>query len=94
MRGESFVYAGAVNALIRDYLERGEDPTQGDSLSVRELEILKLVAEGRTTREIADIFVLAEKTVERHRSNILAKLGMRDRVDLTRYAIRRGLIEP
>ena len=94
MRGESFVYAGAVNALIRDYLERGDDPAQGDSLSVRELEILKLVAEGRTTREIAETFVLAEKTVERHRSNLLAKLGMRDRVDLTRYAIRRGLIEP
>ncbi|HEX4719916.1 MAG TPA: response regulator transcription factor [Thermoleophilaceae bacterium] len=94
MRGESFVYAGAVNALIRDYLERGEDPAGGDALSLRELEILKLVAEGRTTREIAETFVLAEKTVERHRSNILAKLGMRDRVDLTRYAIRRGLIEP
>jgi DNA-binding NarL/FixJ family response regulator len=94
MRGESFVYAGAVNALIRDYLERGQDPAAGDSLSMRELEILKLVAEGRTTREIAEAFVLAEKTVERHRSNILSKLGMRDRVDLTRYAIRRGLIEP
>jgi DNA-binding NarL/FixJ family response regulator len=94
MRGESFVYAGAVNALIRDYLERGQDPSASDELSMRELEILKLVAEGRTTREIAETFVLAEKTVERHRSNILSKLGMRDRVDLTRYAIRRGLIEP
>jgi DNA-binding NarL/FixJ family response regulator len=95
MRGESFVYAGAINALIRDYLARpGELAVEGDGLSERELEILKLVAEGRTTREIAETLVLAEKTVERHRSNILGKLGMRDRVDLTRYAIRRGLIEP
>jgi DNA-binding NarL/FixJ family response regulator len=95
LRGESFVYAGAIDALVRDYLERaGEDPGEGDRLSVRELEILKLVAEGHTTREIADELVLAEKTVERHRSNILSKLAMRDRVDLTRYAIRRGLIEP
>ena len=95
LRGESFVYAGAIDALVRDYLERaGEGPGEGDRLSVRELEILKLVAEGHTTREIADELVLAEKTVERHRSNILSKLAMRDRVDLTRYAIRRGLIEP
>jgi DNA-binding NarL/FixJ family response regulator len=95
MRGEPFVYAGAINALIRDYLGRpGDLERQGDGLSEREVEILKLVAEGRTTREIADLLVLAEKTIERHRSNILAKLGMRDRVDLTRYAIRRGLIEP
>jgi DNA-binding NarL/FixJ family response regulator len=95
MRGESFVYAGAITALVRDYLERGADPTAaGDPLTPRESEVLKLVAEGYTTREIAEVLVLAEKTVERHRANILEKLGMRDRVDLTRYAIRRGLIEP
>jgi DNA-binding NarL/FixJ family response regulator len=53
-----------------------------------------LIAEARTTREIAGDLVLSEKTVERHRTNILAKLGMRDRVELVRYAIRRGLVEP
>ena len=95
MRGESFVYAGAVDALIRDYLNRsGDYAFDRDELSEREIQILKLVAEGRTTREIAETLVIAEKTVERHRGNILSKLGMRDRVDLTRYAIRRGLIEP
>ena len=93
MRGEPFVYPGAVRALIRDYLDRPDDADE-DPLSPRELEVLKLVAEGHTTREIAELLVVAEKTVERHRAHILDKLGMRDRVDLTRYAIRRGLIEP
>ena len=96
MRGESFLYPGAVKALIRDHLERASDGEQpaDDPLSARESEVVKLVAEGYTTKQIADTLVLSDKTVERHRSNILEKLGMRDRVELTRYAIRRGLIEP
>jgi DNA-binding NarL/FixJ family response regulator len=63
-------------------------------LTTRELEVLKLVAEGHSSREIADALVISLKTVERHRSNIMGKLGIRDRVELTRYAIRRGLVEP
>jgi DNA-binding NarL/FixJ family response regulator len=96
MRGEPFIYPGAVKALVRDYLARaaeGED-TPDDPLSSRESEIVKLIAEGHTSREIAGLLVISEKTVERHRANILDKLGMRDRVDLTRYAIRRGLVQP
>ncbi len=54
----------------------------------------KLIAEGRSSKEIARDLTIAATTVERHPANILAKLGMRDRVDLTRYAIRAGLIEP
>jgi DNA-binding NarL/FixJ family response regulator len=95
MRGEPFLYPGAINALIKDFLQRahaGEDVS--DPLSPRETEIVKLIAEGHTGRQIAEALVISEKTVERHRSNILDKLGMRDRVELTRYAIRRGLIEP
>ncbi len=95
MRGEPFLYPGAITALIRDHLERARaGDTVGDPLSPRETEIVKLIAEGHTSREIAETLVLSEKTVERHRTNILEKLGMRDRVELTRYAIRRGLIEP
>jgi DNA-binding NarL/FixJ family response regulator len=97
MRGEPYVYAGAITALIRDFLERaaeGNGELPGDPLSPRESEIVKLVAEGNTTKEIAEMLVISEKTVERHRANVLEKLGLRDRVDLTRYAIRRGLIEP
>jgi DNA-binding NarL/FixJ family response regulator len=95
MRGEPFLYPGAINALIKDFLEcarAGQDVS--DPLSPRETEIVKLIAEGHTGRQIAEALVISEKTVERHRSNILEKLGMRDRVELTRYAIRRGLIEP
>ena len=96
MRGETTVYPSAVKALVRDYLERvanGAEDT-GELLSPRELEVVKLIAEGNTSRAIADQLVISEKTVERHRANILEKLGMRDRVDITRYAIRAGLIEP
>jgi DNA-binding NarL/FixJ family response regulator len=96
MRGEPFLYPAAIAALIRDYLDRAGrgDATPTDPLTARELEIVKLVAEGHTSDEIAEALVIAKKTVEHHRSHILEKLGMRDRVDLTRYAIRRGLVEP
>ena len=96
MRGEPFLYPAAVTALIRDYLERarsGENVPE-DPLTPREQEIVKLVAEGYSNKQIAETLVISEKTVERHRANILEKLGMRDRVQLTRYAIRQGLIEP
>ena len=95
MRGESFLYPGAVSALVRDYLDRRGDDAKGfDPLTPRELEILKLIAEAHTSKEIAETLFISVKTVERHRANILEKLGMRDRVELTRYAIRRGLIQP
>jgi DNA-binding NarL/FixJ family response regulator len=82
--------------LIADYLERARNqrPLREDPLTAREQEVVKLVAEGYTNKRIAQALVISEKTVERHRANILEKLGMRDRVQLTRYAIRHGLIEP
>jgi DNA-binding NarL/FixJ family response regulator len=91
-RGEPFLYPAAVTALIRDYLARDETPA--DALSPRELQVLKLIAEAYTSDQIAQELSLSRRTVDRHRENILAKLGMRDRVELTRYAIRRGLIDP
>jgi DNA-binding NarL/FixJ family response regulator len=96
MRGEPFLYPKAASALIRDHLAglRDGQPPGRDPLTPRESEIVKLVAEGHTTREIAATLVISEKTVERHRANVLDKLGMRDRVELTRYAIRTGLVEP
>ena len=96
MRGEPFLYPGAISALIKDFLAHAHDGTEPreNPLTPREEEVTKLIAEGNTSKEIAALLVLSEKTVERHRANILEKLGMRDRVDLTRYAIRRGLIEP
>ena len=96
MRGEKFLYPGAVTPLIEDFLHRARQdlPVREDPLTPREQEVVKLVAEGYTNKQIAETLVISEKTVERHRANILEKLGMRDRVELTRYAIRQGLIQP
>jgi DNA-binding NarL/FixJ family response regulator len=96
MRGEPFLYPAAVTALIRDYLDRARsgDEAPEDPLSPRELEVVKLIAEGHTSDEIGEMLFISKKTVDRHRANILEKLGMRNRVELTRYAIRRGLVEP
>jgi DNA-binding NarL/FixJ family response regulator len=96
MRGEPFLYPGGVRALMRDYVERARsgEVVDGEMLTPREEEIVKLVAEAHTNEEIAELLVISKKTVERHRANILEKLGMRDRVELTRYAIRRGLVQP
>ena len=96
LRGEPFVYPGAVTALIQDYLNRARhgDALPGTIVSSREEEVLKLIAEGLSSKEIARALTISLKTVERHRENILAKLGMRDRTQLTRYAIRAGLVEP
>jgi DNA-binding NarL/FixJ family response regulator len=96
MRGEPFVYPAAVRALIRAYVERAE--TDADAsfgpLTAREAEVVKLIAEAHSSREIAALLHISVKTVERHRANILDKLGLRDRVELTRYAIRNGLVSP
>jgi DNA-binding NarL/FixJ family response regulator len=96
MRGESFLYPSDVPALVREFIEeaRDGDGARRGMLTPREEEIVKLIAEGYTSRQIAALLVIAPKTVESHRANILQKLAMRDRVELTRYAIRSGLVEP
>jgi DNA-binding NarL/FixJ family response regulator len=96
LRGEPFLYPNALRALIRDHLERtrrGETGLEGP-LTPRETEIVKLIAEGHTSREIGALLNISDKTVERHRASVLEKLGLRDRVALTLYAVRRGLVEP
>jgi len=94
LRGEAAIFAGGARTLIRHYLNRQTSEDRSEDLSPRELEILQLIAEGHSGRQIAEHLTISEKTVERHRSNILAKLGLTDRLQLTRYAIRRGIIEP
>jgi DNA-binding NarL/FixJ family response regulator len=96
LRGEPFLYPNALRALIRDHLERtrrGETGLEGP-LTPRETEVVKLIAEGHTSREIGELLSISDKTVERHRATVLEKLGLRDRVALTLYAVRRGLVEP
>ena len=96
LRGESFLYPDAAAALIKDRLARAAagEAVSDDPLTPREAEVLKLIAEAHTNHEIAELLVISPKTVENPRARILEKLGMRDRVELTRYAIRRGLVQP
>jgi DNA-binding NarL/FixJ family response regulator len=96
MRGEPFIYPAALGALVRAFVEGGAGTLEGrlSPLTPREIEVVKLIAEAHSSREIADLLSISLKTVERHRENILDKLGLRDRVELTRYAIRTGLVEP
>jgi DNA-binding NarL/FixJ family response regulator len=96
MRGEPFLYPSAVRAIVRDHLERARrgEPARTDPLTPREQQIVKLIAEAYSNEQIAEQLVISKKTVERHRANILEKLGMHDRVQLTRYAVRRGLVQP
>jgi DNA-binding NarL/FixJ family response regulator len=96
LRGEPFIYPRVLGSLMQRYLERlgrGERPARG-ALTPRETEVVKLIAEGHSSQEIAELLVISPKTVERHRANVLDKLGLRDRVAVTRYAIREGLVEP
>jgi DNA-binding NarL/FixJ family response regulator len=96
LRGQPFLYPSGIAALIGDYLERARSGAQGpeDPLTPRELQVVKLLVEAHTNGQIAALLGISRKTVERHRENVLTKLEMRDRVQLTRYAIRRGLVEP
>jgi len=92
-RGEAFLTNAAERSLIREWMS---DDTSGPTvpLTPREEEVVKLIAEAHTNTQIAAMLHLSAKTVESHRANVLRKLGMRDRVELVRYAIRRGLVEP
>jgi len=93
-RGEAFLTNAAERSLIRDWMTASGAEGPREPLTPREQEVVKLIAEAHTNAQIAEILHLAEKTVESHRANVLRKLGMRDRVELVRYAIRRGLVEP
>lgn len=92
-RGDTFLTSHTQQTLLQQWLEDGRTEPR-DALTPRELEVVKLIAEANTNRQIAEALNLSEKTVESHRANLLSKLGMSDRVELVRYAIRRGLVEP
>lgn len=92
-RGDAFLTTVAERSIIRGWMEDGSRGPR-TALTPREEEVVKLIAEAHTNAEIAQLLHLSEKTVESHRANLLRKLGMRDRVQLVRYAIRRGLVEP
>jgi DNA-binding NarL/FixJ family response regulator len=91
--GRTFLSSEAQRTLMEEW-RSGARPDRDDKLTPRELEVVKLIAEAFTNRQIAETLKVSEKTVESHRANVLSKLGMRDRVELARYAVRRGLVEP
>ena len=93
-RGEPFLTNAATQTLVREWTRDPDSAGPREPLSVREQQVLKLIAEAHSNKGISEVLHLSEKTIESHRANILRKLGMRDRVELVRYAIRRGLVEP
>ena len=92
--GDSYLSPSIAKLLVEDYRtsdKRGSsDPYQ--QLTVRERDVIKLLAEGYTTQQVADMLVVSPKTVEGHRTNLMAKLGLRNRVELVKYAVRKGII--
>ena len=93
-QGDVFIYPSLARLLVNDFLQRSEDTTRDslDGLTAREHEVLTLIADGLSNKEIADRLVLSVKTVDHHRENIMRKLNLHTRVELTRYAIEKGLI--
>ncbi|HEX2916832.1 MAG TPA: response regulator transcription factor [Chloroflexia bacterium] len=96
-RGDTYLYPRIARRLVTDYLRRveaGENEAAYDSLTARERETLKLIAEGHTNKEIAEKLTLSVKTVENHRYSLMNKLNAHDRGELIKFAIRVGLIQP
>jgi DNA-binding NarL/FixJ family response regulator len=91
-RGDSFLYPSAATALVESFRKQSEEPEPYEELTPREREILKLIAEGHTSREIADILFISVKTVMGHRAKIMEKLDLHNRTDLIKYALRKGLV--
>ncbi len=94
-RGETYLHAAVAGAVVQEYLvgERGSEEDPYDRLSDREKQVLKLIAEGYSNKEIAGLLEIAVKTVMAHRTNLMAKIGAHSRTDLFKVALRKGLID-
>ncbi len=94
-QGDAFLYPSIARKLLEEYMQKvqsGEESESYDGLTSREREVLKMIAEGKSNKEIADLLSLSVRTVQAHRANLMSKLHMHDRTELVRYAIRKGLI--
>jgi len=93
-RGDSYLSPTVAKVLVEDYQHRGSRDSHDpyNQLTERERDVFQLVAEGHTTQEIADLLVVSPKTVEGHKTNLMAKLGIHNRIDLVKYALRKGII--
>lgn len=91
-RGRLYLSPAISNVVVGAYRERGELPR--DPLTPREREVLQLIAEGKSTKQVAEVLGITVKTAESHRSRIMFKLEIHEKAGLVRYAIKRGLIQP
>ena len=91
-QGHSFLYPTVASALIDDYVQKVEEKDPYDNLTGREREILKLIAEGYTSRKIAEMLFISLKTVHGHRTKIMEKLDIHNRTELIKFAMRKGLV--
>ena len=93
--GEVFLFPSMATRLVKNYVqdEADDKPSVLEDLTPRELEVMALIADGMTNQEIAERLGISVKTVDRHRENIMRKLGVHSRIDLVKYAIREGLID-
>jgi DNA-binding NarL/FixJ family response regulator len=94
-RGESILSPAVTRLVIEDYLRWGDIQAQESSngLTPRESEVLQLIAEGNTNKQIAEILCISIKTVQAHRSNLMNKLDLHDKAELIKYAIQKKIIE-
>lgn len=95
-RGNAFLYPSMAKGLLNDYLKRaeaGQEKASYDGLTERERQVLKMIADGCTNQQIADLLCLSVKTVQAHRGHLMEKLNMHDRTELVKYAIRKGIIK-
>jgi DNA-binding NarL/FixJ family response regulator len=95
-RGNAFLYPSMAKDLLNDYLKRaeaGQEKASYDGLTERERQVLKMIADGCTNQQIADLLCLSVKTVQAHRGHLMEKLNMHDRTELVKYAIRKGIIK-
>ena len=93
---KAYLFPTLARSLLDDYLERlevGEEKDSYAKLTNREREVLKFIGEGYTSREIAVLLTLSINTIDRHRTNIMDKLGMHNKSQLIRFAIRKGLVK-
>ena len=91
-KGDSFLYPSAAATLIEGYRQRTEETEPYDQLTTREREILKLIAEGNTSRKVADMLNISYRTVNGHRTKIMNKLNIHKSTELIKYAMRKGLL--
>jgi two-component system response regulator NreC len=96
-RGEMYIYPSLAKLLVSDFLSRagdGDEKATMNGLTPREQEVLSMLAEGKTNEEIATALTISRHTVARHRENLMGKLGLHNRSELVKYAIRKSLIKP